>query len=164
MVLDAIRASAEVAESDAVLYRLSLDVIADASRSLVVKMLTGARPWSTLVNGARAPLYDRGNGEWLLERRLGETGGHVQLSFLQAAQALRLKRRLELQLPSINIAAKRLNVALQLPRRVQFLALDGALQSASRQTATNKPHKDASQYHFFSRSIAAKLSPWHCTI
>lgn len=97
------------------------------------------------MNGEKAPLYDRDNGEWLLERRLGEAGGHVQHSFLQVAQALRLEGRSELQLPSINIAAKRLNVALQLPPRLQLLAVDGALQTASRQIATNKPHQDASQ-------------------
>ena len=129
-VLDAVTFFVSFAEDGSVLTALNLELPPNDSSQLVLDPIAGAEVWSLRVNGKARSLYRSPAKKWIipLDPRVNS---RVVLAYLTRADELGLEGRLDFDIPQTGLTARRVNLKVGLPRRMQMLAMDSDLQPAS---------------------------------
>jgi hypothetical protein len=117
-----------------------------------VQPVEGARIWSLKVNGRNREVYAEEGGAWVLPLA-GGTDSEVELAYVTQGEKLGLHGRLDMVLPKTDLPARRVQVGIGLPGRVQLLSLEGPVSPVPPGEAPGVPDDFAGKPHFFSRSF-----------
>ena len=133
IVLDTINFYLSFTENGSALSVLRLELPPDTGQKLALKPIPGAEIWSLSVNNEARSLYRQGEDSWIIPLA-AEGASIVELAYLQKGDKLGLKGRLALSMPETGLAARRVDVAIALPERIELVALEGELEPAKGKT------------------------------
>ncbi len=128
-VLDSVTFFVSFAEDGTVLSALDLLLPAQENNQLKLDPIKDAEIWSLQVNNKPRSLYKSPTGKWVIT--LDSKGeSRVVLAYLTRGQKLGLEGKLDFNLPETGLTARRVNLIVGLPERMQMLAMDSDLQPA----------------------------------
>lgn len=129
VVLDAVSFFISFTEDGSVLSAISLVLPANASNQLELDPIEGAEVWSLSVNDKSRSLYSSPGQKWIIPLE-PNVDSHITLAYLTRGSKLGLEGRLDFNIPATGLTARRVDLAVGLPERMQMLAMDSDLQPA----------------------------------
>ncbi len=155
LVLDAVNWFTSFEESGNVLSVIAMTVPSEAGESVRLKMMPKAKIWSCKVNGKKMKVYsdshDGKTGFWILPLSKGKKS-HIELALLSQGEKMGLHGKLELGLPEMELAARKINIAVGLPQRLEMISFQGPITPA-KTFKYKRPHDFSGTPYYFSRSF-----------
>ncbi len=153
IVLDCVSYFTSFEENGSVLCVLVMDVPKEAGSYLKIDSIPGTRIWSLKVNHQNMRIYSNGENDakWVIPLS-GKKTSHVELAVIQQGGKLGLHGRLETSLPGMELAARKVNLAIALPHRVRLISFEGPLNSDSK-SPVPPPKEFIGDPYYFSRSF-----------
>jgi len=151
LVLDVVSYFTSFDENGNVLSVLVMDLPKEAGPYLKIDAIPGTRIWSLKVNHQNKKIYSTGekDSKWIIPLSRGKIS-HVELATIQQGKKLGLHGKLETSLPGMELAARKMNMAIALPDRVQLISFEGPLNSDSK-SRVHPPKEFIGTPYYFSR-------------
>lgn len=148
-VLDSVTFFVSFAEDGSILSAISLILPPNDNNQLELDPIAEAEVWSLRVNGQPRSLYQSANDKWIIPLDQN-VESRVTLAYLTRNEKLGLEGRLDFKLPETGLTARKVNLTVGLPQRMQMLAMDSDLQPAN---GSNWPRFESfsGRPHYFSR-------------
>ncbi|WDP91996.1 MAG: hypothetical protein HUN04_20660 [Desulfobacter sp.] len=151
VVLDTVHCFTTFEEGGNILSVISAKIPPEAGAAFAVKALAGAEIWQCKINNKKVKVYKSPGGDWIFPLAR-DRDSRLELSLLSRGRKLGLHGRLDLTLPRMALPARRINIALGLPKRVELVSFQGPL-SPSRPFKARAPGEFSGTPYYFSRSF-----------
>lgn len=153
IVLDSVTCFTSFEESGSSLSVLIMTVPSEAGDYFKLKSLPNTSIWSLKVNGVKRAVYhsDSKGKDWILPLAKGKAS-HIELALLGKGKKIGLRGRLEVTLPGMEFPARKANIAIGLPPRVQLVSFEGTVAPDST-FSIKAPEEFIGKPYYFSKSF-----------
>lgn len=154
IVLDTVSLFTSFEENGNVLSVLKMDVPPEAGAFLTLQAVAAAEIWSLKINGKKMKVYgktDKDRSQWIIPLIQGRIS-NIELAIIRQSSKLGLHGKLETELPGIGLPARKLHVALALPKRVELMSVEGPVSPAAK-SGPPPPKEFVGKAYHFSRSF-----------
>ncbi|MCP4768244.1 MAG: hypothetical protein GY875_18490 [Gammaproteobacteria bacterium] len=127
VVLDTVSFFVSFTEDGSVLSAMSLVLPPNSRSQLELDPIDGAEVWSLQVNGKPRSLYSSPEQKWIVPLE-SNVDSQITLAYLTRGSKLGLQGRLDFNIPETGLTARRVELTVGLPKRMQMLAMDSDLQ------------------------------------
>lgn len=141
--------SVQFSEEGGVMKVVEWKMDANGSSHIRVERLPGAELWEFRLNNKKEQVYLDENGDWLLPILPGGSS-HLRLAFTEKESPFKIHGTIESRMPSLDLAARRIQLAVSLPERVDLVSFEGPMTPS---VSARRPKGSVGKVYSFHRDF-----------